>query len=139
MIRCQFSSLRCVGPASPIPIPTLLCRISIRPNCDRHASTIASQSASRAASASNATAVPPSPSIIACVSRADSRSRSTRNTRAPSRANSIAVARPFPIVSPGVCPAPTTIATFPSSLTVRRPFRPTRRDEASIEPKTTTH
>ena len=139
MIRCQFSSLRCVGPASPMPIPTLLCRMSIRPNCDRHASTIATQSTSRAASASNDDAVPPSPAIIDCVCRADSRSRSTSSTFAPSRANRIAVARPFPIVSPGVCPAPTTIATFPSSLTARTPLCRTRRAEASIEPKIRTH
>ena len=33
---------------------------------------------------------------------------------APSRANMMAVARPLPIVSPGVCPPPTTTATRPS-------------------------
>src|SRR5437867_5896321 len=134
MIRCQFSSLRCVGPASPMPIPTLLCRMSIRPSCDRPASTIATQSTC-AASASNHDAVPPSPAIIDCGCRAASRSRSTSSTLAPSRANRIAVARPFPIVSPGVCPAPTMIATFPSSLTAQPPFR---RGEASTNTGTPT-
>ena len=40
---------------------------------------------------------------------------STATTRAPSRAKRIAVARPLPTVSPGVCPAPMTTAIFPSS------------------------
>src|SRR3954451_4468144 len=55
------------------------------------------------------------------VSSAELRSRSTTRTRAPSRANSNAVARPLPIVSPGVCPPPTTTAVFPSSLPVTDP------------------
>src|SRR5882757_8652245 len=33
------------------------------------------------------------------------------STRAPSRAKVSAVARPFPMPSPGLCPAPTTMAT----------------------------
>src|SRR6202050_1638075 len=57
-------------------------------------------------------AVPPSLAIIAAVSSADLRSRSTSRTLAPSRASRIAAARPLPMVSPGVCPAPTTIPTL---------------------------
>src|SRR4051794_11153381 len=49
-------------------------------------------------------------------------SRSARRRRAPSRANVIAVARPLPIVSPAVCPAPTTIATRSSSRPTAAPF-----------------
>ncbi len=117
MICCQASSVRCVGPASPPPMPTLLCSTSIRPYSLVHPRTSASQSRSCVTSASKAAAAPPSSSIIAFVSRADCRFRSTRRTLAPSRANRSAVARPLPIVSPGVCPAPTTIATLSWSLT----------------------
>ena len=59
------------------------------------------QVSSRVTSASNGTATPPSFSIRACVSCADSSRRSTSITRAPSRANRIAVARPLPMVCPG--------------------------------------
>ena len=41
------------------------------------------------------------------------RSRSTHSTWRPSGRTSSAIARPLPIVSPGVCPAPTTIARAP--------------------------
>src|SRR5579875_2886442 len=47
---------------------------------------------------------------MAAVSAARARSRSTHSTSAPSRANRMAMARPLPIVSPGVWPAPTTTA-----------------------------
>src|ERR1035441_439859 len=43
--------------------------------------------------------------------------------RPPSRAKRMAVARPLPIVSPGVWPAPTTMATLSFSL-IRKPFKP---------------
>src|ERR1700719_4562601 len=49
------------------------------------------------------------------VSRMDSASRSTAKTLAPSRAKITAVARPLPQPGP-MQPAPTTIATLPSSL-----------------------
>src|SRR5437773_948467 len=48
--------------------------------------------------------------IRSAVSWADSRRRSATITWAPSRASKSAVARPLPIVSPGVCPPPTTMA-----------------------------
>src|ERR1700689_4520058 len=51
------------------------------------------------------------------VSSARRRSLSTRITLAPSRANSTAAARPLPMVSPGVCPAPTTMPTLSCNLT----------------------
>src|SRR5262249_10028272 len=54
------------------------------------------------------------------VSSAASSRRSTTTTVAPSRANRIAVALPLPIVSPGVWPPPTTIATLPFSLSPMR-------------------
>ena len=41
---------------------------------------------------------------------------------APSRANRIAVARPLPMVSPGVWPAPTTMAFLPSNRMVILPY-----------------
>ena len=81
---------------------------------------IVAHDASSVMSAAWPTASPPSSRIIATVSSADSRSRSTTRTRAPSRAKRIDVARPLPMVSPGVCPPPTTTATRPAS---RSPMR----------------
>src|SRR5262245_56016054 len=73
--------------------------------------------ASSVTSTKPARASPPSSVIIAAVSRADSMRWSATQTRAPSRASSMAVARPLPIVAPGVCPPPTTIAILlPSSM-----------------------
>ena len=63
-----------------------------------------------------AMASPPSARIIAAVSSTDSIERSAATTRAPSRAKRMAAARPLPNPSPGLCPAPKTTATFPSSL-----------------------
>jgi hypothetical protein len=48
-------------------------------------------------SATIVTAVPPSLAIRAVVASALGRSRSATTTRAPSRANSTAIARPLPI------------------------------------------
>src|SRR5882724_903189 len=56
-------------------------------------------------------AVPWSCLIIATVSSALARLWSTHSTLAPSRAKVSAVARPLPMPSPGLCPAPTTMAT----------------------------
>src|SRR5882724_6551584 len=56
-------------------------------------------------------AVPWSCLIIATVSSALARLWSTQSTRAPSRAKVSAVARPLPMPSPGLWPAPTTMAT----------------------------
>src|SRR6185437_4795729 len=61
-------------------------------------------------SASKAAAVPPPAAIISTVSDAEGKLRSTHSTRAPSRAKVMAVARPLPIPSPGLWPAPTTMA-----------------------------
>ncbi len=76
------------------------------------------QSSARVTSASMANDSPPSSSIICFVSSADSLRKSTNATDAPSRANRIAVALPLPMVSPGVHPAPTIIAT----LSFKRPL-----------------
>src|SRR5882724_11882363 len=56
-------------------------------------------------------AVPWSCLIIATVSSALARLWSTHSTLAPSRAKVSAVARPLPMPSPGLWPAPTTMAT----------------------------
>src|ERR1700751_3446722 len=50
--------------------------------------------------------------MIPTVSSALARLRSTHRTLAPSRAKVSAVARPLPMPSPGLCPAPTTMATL---------------------------
>ena len=61
-----------------------------------------------------------------CPPRARRRGRRPR-TRAPSRASRIAVARPLPMVSPGVCPPPMTSATLPSTRpAMTAPPLPTR-------------
>src|SRR5947209_5982656 len=68
---------------------------------------------------------------MAAVSRAESMSRSTSSTFAPSLANTIAAARPVPTVSPGDCPAPTTIPALPASRTVRA-YSPPRPADAIV-------
>src|SRR4030088_1960649 len=68
-------------------------------------------SASLVTSALKATAVPWLCSIRATVSWALLRLWSTHRTLAPSRAKVRAVARPLPMPSPGLWPAPTTMAT----------------------------
>src|SRR5262245_35452150 len=65
-------------------------------------------------SASKATHSPPACLTIDTVSSAERRWRSTTMIFAPSWANRRAVARPLPIPSPGLCPAPITMAVFPS-------------------------
>src|SRR6266404_2713069 len=67
-------------------------------------------SASLVTSALNATAVPWACLIRATVSSALARLWSTHSTLAPSRAKVSAVARPLPMPSPGLWPAPTTMA-----------------------------
>src|SRR6266853_437237 len=111
--RSSASSVMSSSSASPAArlTPTLLCRISMRPQRACASATIALISASRVTSASKATAVPPLAPIMSTVSWADVRLWSTHSTFAPSRAKVSAVARPLPMPSPGLCPAPTTIAT----------------------------
>src|SRR6202035_4268757 len=84
--------------------------MSMRPHRLCASSTIALMSRSLVTSASNAIALPPSASIIPAVSCAEDRLRSTQSTVAPSRAKVSAVARPLPMPSPGLWPAPTTMA-----------------------------
>src|SRR5215468_1149697 len=79
---------------------------------------------SRVTSASNATLAPPSLLASAAVSSADASRLSTASTFAPSCAKRITVARPFPMPSPGDCPAPTTIATLSFRRTCSLLFQP---------------
>src|SRR5207244_11005568 len=91
--------------------PTLLCRMSMRPQRPCASDTIALRSVFWVTSALNAAAVPCLAAIMSTVSWAEARLWSTHNTLAPSRAKVSAVARPLPMPSPGLCPAPTTMAT----------------------------
>src|SRR5882672_3745263 len=111
--RSKASSVMASNSASPPArlTPTLLCRMSMRPQRSCAAATAAASVASLVTSASKATHSPPSFATIAAVSSADSRRRSTASTLAPSRAKRKTVARPLPMPSPGLWPAPTTIAT----------------------------
>src|SRR5229473_4903636 len=111
--RSNASSVMSRSSASPpeIETPTLLCRMSILPQRECASATIALSSASLVTSALKATAVPWLPLIMATVSSALARLWSTHRTLAPSRAKVRAVARPLPMPSPGLWPAPTTMAT----------------------------
>src|ERR1700721_3050778 len=110
--RSSASSVKSSNSASPPAMltPTLLCRMSMRPHRFSVSSAMALRSAFFVTSALNATAVPPLAAIMSTVSWADARLRSTHSTRAPSRAKVSAVARPLPMPSPGLWPAPTTMA-----------------------------
>src|SRR5258705_11554988 len=111
--RSNASSVMSRSSASPpeIETPTLLCRMSILPQRRWASLTMALISASLVTSALNATAVPWACLIRATVSSALARLWSTHSTLAPSRAKVSAVARPLPMPSPGLWPAPTTMAT----------------------------
>src|SRR4029079_4586691 len=111
--RSNASSVMSSSSASPpdIETPTLLCRMSMRPHFFFASSTIALISAFLVTSALKAAAVPCFSAIRSTVSCADLSSRSTHKTLAPSRAKVSAVARPLPMPSPGLWPAPTTMAT----------------------------
>src|ERR1700740_769292 len=95
--------------------PTLLCRMSIRPQRSTAAAIAAASVASRVTSAWKATHSPPDFAASTAVSSAEERSRSTARIFAPSCAKRSTVARPLPIPSPGLCPAPITTAIFPAS------------------------
>src|ERR1700761_9535927 len=112
MQRSSASSEMSSSSASPPDrlTPTLLCRISTRPQRLCASSTIALSSAFLVTSALNATAMPSLAAIMSAVSCADARLWSTHKTLAPSRAKVSAVARPLPTPSPGDWPAPTTMA-----------------------------
>src|ERR1700680_314503 len=72
-------------------------------------------------SASKATQAPPSLAANPAVSCAEARSRSTASTFAPSWAKRSTVARPLPKPSPGLWPAPTTMAIFPARRMANSP------------------
>src|SRR5215472_1290470 len=114
--RSNASSVSSSRGLSPPPMltPTLLCRMSIRPQ-RASASAIAEASVScLVTSAATGTHSAPSFCAIAAVSSADATTRSTARILAPSWAKRSVVARPLPIPSPGLCPAPTITATLPS-------------------------
>src|SRR4029079_3654239 len=91
--------------------PTLLTRMSIRPNAARHASIMALTSPLLVTSHSCVLIVPPNSATRSTVSFIESPFLSAANTLAPSRANSTAVARPLPQPGP-TQPAPVTSATL---------------------------
>src|SRR5271165_1293045 len=84
--------------------------MSMRPQRATASAAIALSSAFLVTSALKAAATPPLAAIMSTVSWAEARLWSTHSTLAPSRAKVSAVARPLPMPSPGLCPAPTTIA-----------------------------
>src|SRR5262249_51940270 len=112
--RSNASSVMSRSSASPpeIETATLLCRMSMWPQRCWASATIALISASLVTSALKASAVPWPCLIKATVSSALARLWSTHSTLAPSRAKVSAVARPLPTPSPGLWPAPTTMATL---------------------------
>src|SRR6202040_1246958 len=113
--RSKASSLSSSSGLSPPPMltPTLLCRISMRPQRARAASIAAASVSSLVTSAAKGTHSLPRVAIAA-VSSAEAISRSTARILAPSCAKQSVVARPFPIPSPGLCSAPTITAPLPS-------------------------
>ena len=119
-VRSQSSSVISRMPPG-ISMPTLLCRMSIRPSSRMHSRAMRSQSDPTLTSARNVKHDPPSPSMRRRVSSAASRFRSTTMTRAPSRANSTAAALPLPTPGP-IDPPPVTIAVLSCS---RFPIRVT--------------
>jgi hypothetical protein len=118
--RSQASgSASTASPAGPVT-PTLLTRMSSPPKASSVRSTARQHDSAPATFASTTIASPPSWSTIRPVSSAQSRRSSISATRAPSRAKTIAVARPLPTIGPsgpaGREPAPVMIATLPASL-----------------------
>src|SRR3984893_10465995 len=89
--------------------------MSIRPWAARQASIMAATALPSVASHRWVVLSPSASCARSTVSRIDSASRATAKTLAPSRAKIPAVARPLPQPGP-MQPAPTTIATLPSSL-----------------------
>ena len=87
--------------------PALLTRTSIRPNCLRTCSTIASTESREVTSVRMPTAPPP---MTSAVSLAVASLMSVTTTVAPSAASFAAMALPMP------CPAPVTMATLFSSF-----------------------
>src|SRR3954462_8977031 len=111
--RSKASSVRSSNSESPPAMltPTLLCSISMRPQRLWASATMASMSAFLVTSALKANVVRCPAAIASAGSCGDANLVSTHNTLAPSRAKVSAVARPLPMPSPGLWPAPTTMAT----------------------------
>ena len=108
--------------------PTLLCRMSMRPQ----RSTAAHRGGERRLARDvglegDAFATPLAASTA--VSSAETRSRSTARIFAPSCAKRSTVARALPIPAPGLCPAPTTTAIFPARRIMRVLSGPTEQQD----------
>src|SRR5260221_10019540 len=133
----QTSSDISTGPPAAEP-PTLLTRMSRRPKCSTHASTIA---ATALPSVTSQRCVRISAFAAFSVSTSRSAWRSTAKIFAPSSAKRATVARPLPQPGPTE-PAPVTMATLPLSLEPiepcrvvdeqRLPLRLTRRDLGEV-------
>ena len=95
-----------VGPISP-KVPALLNAMSSPPNRSVASATSDAASSSERTSPASATATPPAASISATTLASSASRRAASTTLAPSWANSLAVARPIPVL------APVTIATLP--------------------------
>src|SRR3954469_2302097 len=98
------------GPPGAEP-PTLFTRMSMRPKCARHASTMAATDLPLVTSQTCVAM----PGAFATVSSMLFASRSAANTLAPSSTNRTVVARPLPQPGP-TDPAPAMSATLPLSL-----------------------
>src|SRR5574341_181857 len=96
-------------------MPALFTRTSTRPNRSTVARTRASASGTRRTSPATARASPPARAIAPVTARMGSGRRPATATRAPSRANAIAMASPMPE------PPPVTRATLPPSFIGRLP------------------
>ena len=99
-------------------IAALLTKMSTVPYWETAACTIRGASDRSLRSAVTMSASPPSDSIMFRVSLARSSNLSTSTTRAPSRANSTAMARPVPRPGP-LDPAPVTIRDLALKLSRR--------------------
>src|SRR5262245_47298100 len=104
---------------APTPMPALHTRPSSPPSPPSASATIRTTSASRVMSASTTIPSPPALRMPSRVSCALAPTRSATATRAPSRAKSNAIARPFPIGSVAASnvrwPPPTTRIRRPAS------------------------
>ncbi len=109
--RHWASSISAVS-RSTIPAPTLLCRISMRPKASIVAAISSRQSSSSVISINMVSASKPSARTCLAVSSRDGADRLASISLAPARANVSAVARPLPMPSGSVWPAPAIIATL---------------------------
>src|SRR5258708_1225911 len=110
--RSKASSVISRGEASPPAMltPTLLCRMSTRPQRFCAAAMASASVCALVPPGARGPHSPPWPATSWAVSVADARLRSAARILAPSGAKRSAVARPLPMPSPGLWPAPTMMA-----------------------------